>query len=69
MASVTKSFTSLLIGIAIDKGFIKDENEPVLKIFPEIRSTNQLLDSVTIKDLVTMRSGFDCSAEDGEKAL
>jgi CubicO group peptidase (beta-lactamase class C family) len=69
LASVTKSFTSLLIGIAIDKGFIKDENEPVLKFFTEIRSTNQLLGSLTIKDLVTMRSGFDCSAEDGEKAL
>jgi len=25
-----KSFDSLLIGIAIDKGFIKDENEPIL---------------------------------------
>ena len=35
VASVTKSFTSLLIGIAIDKGFIKDENESVLQFFPE----------------------------------
>jgi Beta-lactamase len=58
LASVTKSFTSLLIGIAIDKGFIKDENEPVLKFFSEINSRNQLLDSLTIKDLITMRSGF-----------
>ncbi len=69
LASVTKSFTSLLIGIAIDKGFIKDENEPVLKFFSEINAHNQLLDSLTIKDLITMRSGFDCSVEDGEKAL
>jgi CubicO group peptidase (beta-lactamase class C family) len=69
LASVTKSFTSLLIGIAIDKGFIKDENEPVLKFFNEINSRNQLLDSLKIKDLLTMRSGFDCSAEGGEKAL
>jgi len=69
IASVTKSFTALLIGIAIDKGFIKDENEPVLKFFPEITIHNQLLDSQRIKDLVTMRSGFDCNVEDGEKAL
>lgn len=69
LASVTKSITSLLIGIAIDKGFIKDKNEPVLKFFPEINAHNQLLDSLTIKNLISMRSGFDCSAEDGEKAL
>jgi CubicO group peptidase (beta-lactamase class C family) len=69
LASVTKSFSSLLIGIAIDKGFIKDENEPVLTFFPEINSSNQLLDSLTIKDLITMRSGFYCGVEDGEKAL
>lgn len=69
VASVTKSFISMLIGIAIDKGFIKDENEPVLQFFPEIDSHNQLLDSLKIKDLITMRSGFDCGVEDGEKAL
>src|SRR5215211_1035657 len=69
VASVTKSFTSLLIGIAIDKGFIKDENEPVLKFFPEIKAHNPLLDSLKVKDLVIMRSGFDCNVEDGEKAL
>jgi CubicO group peptidase (beta-lactamase class C family) len=69
LASVTKSFTSLLIGIAIDKGFIKDENEPVLTFFPEINSSNRLLASLTIKDLITMRSSFDCGVEDGEKAL
>ena len=69
LASVTKSFTSLLVGIAIDKGFIKDENETVLKFFPEISVRNQQLNSLTIKNLLTMRSGFDCSAEDGEKAL
>jgi CubicO group peptidase (beta-lactamase class C family) len=69
IASVTKSFTSLLIGIAIDKGFIKDENESVRKFFPEITTRNQLLDSLKIKDLITMTSGFACGVSDGEKAL
>ncbi len=69
LASVTKSFTSLLTGIAIDNGFIKDENEPVLKYFPEITGHHPLADSLTIKHLVTMTSGFDCSATGGEKAL
>jgi CubicO group peptidase (beta-lactamase class C family) len=69
LASVTKSFTSLLIGIAIDKRFIKDENESVLKLFPEITTHNQLLDSLKIIDLITMTSGFACGVSDGEKAL
>jgi hypothetical protein len=33
LASVTKSFTSLLIGIAIDKGFIKNEMNMFLHSF------------------------------------
>jgi CubicO group peptidase (beta-lactamase class C family) len=69
VASVTKSFTSLLIGISIDKRFIKNENEKVLRFFPEITNHNQLLDSLKIKDLVTMTSGFVCGVSDGEKAL
>ena len=69
LASVTKSFTSLLIGIAIDKGFIKNEADAVLNFFPEIHSRDSLLGCLTIKDLITMRSGFDCSVDDGEKAL
>jgi CubicO group peptidase (beta-lactamase class C family) len=32
--SVTKSFTSCLIGIAIDKGYIKDVNQTMLSFFP-----------------------------------
>jgi CubicO group peptidase (beta-lactamase class C family) len=69
IASVTKSITSLLIGIAIDKGFIKDENEPVLKFFSDINPPNPLLAGLTVRHLLTMRSGFDCSVEGGEKAL
>jgi len=69
IASVTKSITSLLTGIAIDKGFIKDENENVLKFFPEIINHNKFSDSLKIKDLITMTSGFACGVSDGEKAL
>jgi CubicO group peptidase (beta-lactamase class C family) len=69
VASVTKSITSLLIGIAIDKGFIKDENEYVLKFFSEIPVQNNVHGLIKIKDLVTMTSGFACGVSDGEKAL
>ena len=69
LASATKSFTSLLIGIAIDKGFIKSENEHILDFFPEYKITNDTLKTVTIKDLLNMSSGFQCSWNDGEKEL
>lgn len=69
LASVTKSFTALLTGIAIDKKFIRDENERVLKYFPEIKNDRQFLDSLKIKNLLTMTSGFACGVSGGEKAL
>ncbi|HLA52198.1 MAG TPA: serine hydrolase domain-containing protein [Flavitalea sp.] len=69
IASVTKSITALLIGIGIDKQFIRNEDEPVLKFFPEIKSSDSVLNSLKIKHLVTMTSGFACGSTDGEKAL
>ncbi len=69
LASVTKSITSLLIGIAIDKKFIKNENEPVFQYFPEYRITNDTFKKITIKDLLNMCSGLRCSWDDAEKEL
>ncbi|WP_188933244.1 serine hydrolase domain-containing protein [Puia dinghuensis] len=69
LASCTKSIMSLLIGIAIDKGFIKSENEHILDFFPEYKITNDTLKAVTIRDLLNMSSGFHCSWNDGEKEL
>jgi len=69
LASVTKSITSLLIGIAIDKKFINSENEPIVNFFPEYKISNDTLKSVRIKDLLNMSSGFQCSWNDGEKEL
>jgi CubicO group peptidase (beta-lactamase class C family) len=69
LASVTKSITSLLIGIAIDKGFIKDENQLVFPYFPEYATKNDTLKTVRVRDLLNMTSGFQCSWDDGEKEL
>ena len=33
--SATKSIVSILMGIAIDKGFIADENQKILDFFPD----------------------------------
>ena len=60
LASCTKSITSLLIGIAIDKGYIKNEDQLVSSFFPEIKLTGKGFETLSIKDLLTMKSGFNC---------
>lgn len=65
-----KSITGILIGIAIDKGFIKNIDEKVYHFFPEYQpfgNWNTLKDSMTIEHLLEMKSGFDCEEWDGSK--
>ena len=71
LASVTKSITSILIGIAIDKGFISSVDIPVIELFPDYKISNidTNIRKLTIKSLLTMTSGYNCSYEDGEKQL
>jgi CubicO group peptidase (beta-lactamase class C family) len=60
LQSQTKSIVSLLTGIAIDQGIIKNENEPAARYFPQYFSNKDSLKfQVTIKDLVTMSAGFE----------
>ncbi len=69
LASVTKSHIALLTGIAIDHKFIQSENLTVLSFFPEIKTTNDTLLRLTIKDLLNMSSGFECGQKPGEPEL
>jgi CubicO group peptidase (beta-lactamase class C family) len=65
-----KSVTGVLIGIAIDKGFIKNVREKVYAFFPEYKPYGNwdiLKDSMTIEHLLEMKSGFDCEEWDGNK--
>jgi len=58
--SVGKSIASTILGIAIEENFIKDENT-LLKDFYDLNSFNnysQKKDSVTLKSILTMSSGF-----------
>ncbi|MEE4602803.1 MAG: serine hydrolase [Desulfobacteraceae bacterium] len=61
--SVTKSVISALIGIAIDKGYIKNVNQTITELFPnkKIANLDELKRSLTLKDLLIMASGFDCN--------
>jgi CubicO group peptidase (beta-lactamase class C family) len=59
LQSVTKGFTSTLVGIAIEQGFIGSVDDPVYQYLPDY---SDLLggkkDSVTIRHLLTMSAGF-----------
>jgi CubicO group peptidase (beta-lactamase class C family) len=60
--SVSKSFTSAIVGIAIEKGEIKGVDERVLDFFPEsmrIDNLDERKRRITLDDLLTMRSGTD----------
>lgn len=58
--SHSKSFTSLMVGIAIDEGKINLNTRLVDVFKDEIdRSTYQRLYDITVKDLLMMSSGFD----------
>ncbi|MEC7494435.1 MAG: serine hydrolase domain-containing protein, partial [Candidatus Thermoplasmatota archaeon] len=59
--SVTKSFTSALVGIAIDKGLISSVDDPIWNYFPNetFDFDSQYKQRVTIHHILTMTSGFD----------
>jgi CubicO group peptidase (beta-lactamase class C family) len=58
MRSVSKSVTSLLVGIAIDHKLIAGVDEPVVKFFPEYSALKTPgWDGITLRNLLTMSSG------------
>ncbi len=54
--STSKSFTSALIGIAIDEGFIKSLDDKVVDYVPELKG--KASDSLSLRHLITMSSGI-----------
>lgn len=57
-----KSVASLLIGVAIDKGWIKSVDQPIQHFFPNHPAFKKdpRKKKIRIKDLLEMRSGLDC---------
>lgn len=58
--SVSKSIISVLIGIAIDKGYIKGIDQKVLDFFPDYtpKRGEKMAQRVTIRDMLTMTTPF-----------
>jgi len=59
-ASVTKSITSALAGIAIKENFIKGPDQKLKDFFPEIdwASTDPRKSEITVEQILQMRSGY-----------
>lgn len=62
--SASKSILSLLTGIAIEEGFLKSTDQTIGEFFPDYFETNpdSVKESITIKDLLTMRTGLETTS-------
>lgn len=61
--SATKTVTSMLLGIAIDRGLLAGVNVPVLPFFPDrhpVENPDSRKDKMTVEDLLTMSSLLEC---------
>lgn len=60
MQSVTKSYTSALVGLALKQGCISSLDQKMMEFFPEL--VDQITDprkmEITIRELLQMRAGF-----------
>jgi CubicO group peptidase (beta-lactamase class C family) len=71
LASVTKSITSTLVGIAIDEGKINSVQQPAISFFPEgsVARNDDRKQRMTIEHLLTMSSGLQCEPRKNELTL
>ena len=62
--SASKSVVSALVGIALDRGIIKDVTQPIGGYFPDLLAgeDNRRKRAITIEDLLTMRSGLETTS-------
>jgi CubicO group peptidase (beta-lactamase class C family) len=60
LASTTKSVTSTLVGIAIDRGFIRDVEDPIHRYLPAyVPLFSEDKKRIRIRDMLTMTPGFE----------
>ena len=62
--SVSKSFLSALVGIALDEGLIEDINDPIIKYLKDFNGTGY--EGVSIKNLLQMSSGIEFNEDYGD---
>jgi CubicO group peptidase (beta-lactamase class C family) len=67
-ASVTKSYTSALVGIALDQGYIESINQKMLDFYPDIAGqvTDPRKKEITIRNMLEMRAGYPWEEKNAE---
>ena len=61
--SASKSIISALTGIAIGRKLIRSVQEPIVRWFPELRKdADKRKLTITVEDLLTMRSGLESTS-------
>jgi CubicO group peptidase (beta-lactamase class C family) len=65
-ASVTKSYTSALVGIALDKGYLSNVDQKMLDFFPDVidQITDPRKKQITIRNMLEMRAGYPWEEKD-----
>ncbi len=60
--SMTKAIIAILVGVAIDDGFISSEHDSISQYLPQI--TERAGDAVTLRDLLRHTSGIETASQD-----
>ena len=60
LQSVTKSYTSALVGIALEQGYLSSIDQKMLDFFPEVANqvTDPRKEQITIRQMLQMRAGY-----------
>lgn len=63
LRSATKSITSLMLGIAVDNGFVTDVSDPALPYvqgYPSFENWDHRKNAISVRNFLTMSSGLEC---------
>jgi CubicO group peptidase (beta-lactamase class C family) len=65
-ASVTKSYISALVGIALDRGYLESIDQKMLDFFPDVAGqvTDPRKRQITIRNMLEMRAGYPWEEKD-----
>ena len=63
LKSASKTIIAILVGIAIDRGYLSGVDQPIVDFFPDqLAEAEAARRSITIGDLLTMRSGLETTS-------
>ena len=66
LQSATKSYTSALVGIALDQGCLSSVDQMMMEFFPELADqiSDPRKEQITIRDMLQMRAGYPSEETD-----